>query len=120
MIELGLDTELNEYVKPELVKEFKKLCAMNSTDSYSSGCITSALTTMEELMEHKFKSKWKTKKCTPKEAWDAGMNAVPGHSCMSAAGTATIIAKYSPRGKEFKNWCKKNDIVMVNWNGKKN
>ena len=116
---MGLDTELDEYIKPELVKEFKKFAAMNSTDFYSSGCVTSALLIMEELMEHKFHSKWKTKKCTPKEAWDAGMHAVPGHSGMSAAMVAVTVAKYSPRGKEFENWCKKNDVVMVNWNGKK-
>jgi len=38
---------------------------------------------------------------------------------MSAAMTASMIAKFSIRGKEFKEWCIESDAVMVDWKVKK-
>ena len=103
------------YVKPELIKEFEKMCESNSKDFYSSGCVTTAHIVMNDLMAHTYKGVWKHKKIGPKDAWQGAMNSHPGHSGMSAAITATIIAKYSPRGEEFKKWCIKTDAVMVDW-----
>ena len=46
------------------------------------------------------------------------MNQTDYHSGMSASMAATMVARYSPRGGEFVKWCKKDDVVMVNWNSK--
>ena len=111
--------DYQKYVKKELWKEFEKQCKKNSLDFYSCGCILTAHLVMEDLVGHKLKGICKEKKVTPKEAWESAMSQTDYHSGFSAAITATIIAKYSPRGDEFKNWCKKDDIVMVNWDKKK-
>ena len=109
--------ELKEYVKPNLVKKFEKFCEKNSKDFYSCGCILTAHIVMKALMRHKDKEigLFKPIKLTPKESWEKGMRVCPEHSGASAAVTATIIARYSPRGEEFKKWCIKDDVVMVNW-----
>ena len=91
------------------------MCAINSKHFYSSGCVTTAHIVMSELMQHTFKAPFKQKKITPNEAWADGMKQNSGHSGMSAALTALIIAEYSPRGGEFKEWCMKNNVVWVDW-----
>jgi len=103
-----------DYIKKELFRDFVKTCNANSKDFYGSGCISTAHCVMESLMAHTYKDVWKEPKVTPKEAWDKAME-TSGHSGMSAAITATIIARFSPRGEEFKKWCIKDDVVMVNW-----
>ncbi len=108
-----------EYVKPELIKEFEKHCKANSLDFYSNGCILTAHMVMEKLMQHKSNSICKRDKVTPKEAWEDTMKQTDYHSGMSAAFTATVIAKYSLRGEEFKKWCVESDAVMVDWSVKK-
>ena len=106
--------DYKKYVKKELWKQFEKQCKVNSLDFYSSGIVTSTHIVMENLMAHTFKGVWKKKKVSVKEAWEEGIKN-HGHSGMSAAITATIIAKYSPRGEEFKKWCIKDNVVMVDW-----
>jgi hypothetical protein len=103
------------YVKKNLWKEFVKNCQQNCLDFYGCGCVLTAHLVMEDLMQHTYTDVWKKKKCTPKEAWESAFSQFNGHSGMSAAITATVIARYSPRGKEFAKWCEKNNIVMVNW-----
>lgn len=112
---MQMRADFKSYVKPSLYKEFEKLCEANSKDFYSSGCITTAHIVMSDLMGHTFEGAFREKKVTPKEAWENGMEQCAGHSGMSAVMTATIIAKYSPRGDEFKNWCIKDNVVMVDW-----
>ena len=107
--------DYKKYVKKKLWREFKKMCKNNSLDFYSSGCVLTAHLVMQDLMAHTFKGVWKMKKITPKEAWESAMKQTDYHSGMSAAVTATIIERYSPRGEEFKKWCIKDDVVMVNW-----
>ncbi len=108
-----------DYVKKELWKDFVKMCKKNCLDFYSGGCTLTAHLVMEELMHHTYKSVWKDEKVSPKEAWENAMSQTNYHSEMSAAMAATIIARYSPRGEEFAKWCKKDDVVMVNWDKKK-
>ena len=103
------------YVKPELLVDFKESCHVNSTDFYSSGCVTTAHIVMKDLMQHELEGIWKGDKLTPKECWENGMRGNPGHSGASAAMTAIMIAKFSPRGEEFKKWCIKDDVVWVKW-----
>jgi hypothetical protein len=97
-------SDCKNYVKLDLLADFKKMCEINSKDFYSCGCVQSAHLCMIQLV----------KGDTPKEAWEHCMKDA-GHSGMSAAITATIIAKYSLRGDEFKKWCIKDDVVMVDW-----
>jgi hypothetical protein len=97
--------EYRKYVKKKLWKQFEKDCKINSMDFYGSGVITTAHIVMKALHEGD----------SPKQAWASGMEQSPGHSGMSAAMVAVVVAKYSPRGGEFKKWCKKTDQVMVNW-----
>lgn len=110
--------DYKKYVKKELWKDFEKHCKINSLDFYSCGCILSAHLVMQNLSYPQKDDIVKHKKMSCKESWEAGIKEV-GHSGMSAAATAIIIARYSPRGNEFKKWCEKNDIVMVNWKGSK-
>ena len=107
------------YVKKGKWKKFTEVCEKNSLDFYSCGCILTAHLVMEKLMEHKERGPLKSKKSTPKEAWEYAMKQTPYHSGMSAAMTAIIIVEYSPRGEEFKEWCIKDDVVVVNWKGDK-
>ncbi len=100
--------DYKKYVKKGLWTKFSKFCEMNSKDFYSSGIMTTAHMVMEYLAEGN----------SPKESWKRGMENNPGHSGMSAAATAVTIANYSIKGDEFKEWCKKEDIVMVNWGDK--
>lgn len=58
-------------------------------------------------------------KVSPKEAWENAMKQGDYHSGMSAAMTASMIAKFSIRGEEFKEWCIESDAVMVDWKVKK-
>jgi hypothetical protein len=109
------DPTYKDYIKKELEKEFKEICHKNSLDFYSCGCLLTAHLVMNDLMAHTYEGVWKQDKCTPKEAWENAFKQFDGHSGMSAAMTATIIAKYSPRGEEFKAWCKKDEVVMVKW-----
>ena len=116
------EKEYKKYVKKELWTKFKKHCELNSLDFYSSGCILTAHLVMEYLMQHEpygEVGEIRADKVTPKEAWERAIEQTSYHSGMSAAMTATIIAKYSPRGDEFKKWCIKDDVVMVNWGNKK-
>lgn len=106
--------DYQRYVKKGLWKDFEKMCKINSTDFYSSGCVTSTHIILEKLSYLQKDDILKRKKMSCKEAWELGIKNY-GHSGMSAAITATIVYKYSPRGEEFKKWCKKNDIVMVDW-----
>lgn len=64
---------------------------------------------MEDLMRHKSKDDMMTKedKCSPKEAWDSAMEQTDYHSGASAGMTASIISRFSPRGKEFQEWWNK-------------
>lgn len=104
-----------DYVKPELIKKFERVCKLNSTDSYSSGIMTTAHIIMENLMSHTYDKIWKKKKPTPKQSWELGMQQNPHHSGMSASMVAVIVYEFSPRGEEFRKWCMKDDVVMVNW-----
>ena len=113
-----MEKSYKDYVKPELIKKFEKLCEINSKDFYSCGTILTAHLVMEALMQHTFKGIWKKDKATSKEAWEDALKQTDYHSGMSAAITATMIAKFSPRGEEFKNWCIKDDVVMVGWEKK--
>ena len=99
-------TEYKKYVKKEYHKEFIKICEKNSHDFYSCGCILTAHLVLQNLMEDN---------TTPKQAWNNAMEQTPYHSGMSASMVAIMVAKYSPRGDEFKKWCKKDDVVMVDW-----
>jgi hypothetical protein len=114
-----MNEDYKKYVVPKLHKDFIKMCKINSTDFYGSGIVTTAHLIMEDLMSHipdiDDKHSLVEKKCSIKEAWENGMEQMPIHSGMSAAITATIIAKYSPRGEEFKKWCIKNNVVDVKW-----
>ena len=96
-----------QYVEESKWLEFEKVCEMNSMDFYGCGCILTAHLVMEKLMAHIGESVLKEKKCTPKEAWEEAMVSDPGHSGASAAMTANLISTYSPRGKEFKKFWKK-------------
>ncbi len=109
-----MDITYKQYVKKDLWKDFVKMCRINSRDFYSAGCVTTAHLVMKDLMKHTYKGVWKERKVIPKVAWNDAMRQ-SSHSGMSAAITATIIAKFSPRGKEFRDWCIKEDIVMVDW-----
>ncbi len=106
------------YVKKGLWNDFVKMCHNNSLEFYGCSCVLTAHLVMQDLMQHTYKGIWKEPECTPKEAWKSAFKQFGGHSGMSAAMTATIIAKYSPRGKEFVDWCKKDEVVMVNWKAK--
>lgn len=103
------------YVKKNLIKQFEKQCKKNCLDFYSCGCILTAHLVMKDLMQHKEKDPICKKKINPKEAWEHSMKETPYHSGMSAAMTAVMIAKYSLRGDEFREWCIKDDVVMVKW-----
>jgi hypothetical protein len=108
-----------KYVKKGLENKFAEMCKMNSLDFYSCGCVLTAHLVMEKLMQHAEKGVFHYEKVNPKEAWEHAMRQTPYHSGMSAAMTATIIARYSPRGEEFKEWCIKDEVVMVNWGDSK-
>ena len=108
-----------DYVKEYSIKDFEKACKTNCLNFYSTGMILTTHLVLQDLMQHTYKGVWKEKKCTPKEAWESAFQQFNGHSGMSAAITATIIAQYSPRGEEFKKWCIKDNVVMVNWKGEK-
>ena len=97
-------------------KEYEKYCEINSKDFYSSGIIASAHLIMEKLSYPQKGDILKHKKMSCKEAWECGIKG-PGHSGMSAAAVAITIFNFSPRGEEFRKWCKKEDIVMVDWDG---
>jgi hypothetical protein len=113
------DVTYKHYVKKELWNEFVKTCHKNSLDFYSCGCLITAHLVMQDLMAHTYEDPWKEDKCTPQEAWESAMTQCGnGHSGMSAAMTACMIARYSPRGREFACWCNKNKIVDVNWKKK--
>jgi hypothetical protein len=103
------------YVKKGMWKAFEKVCKSNSLNFYGCGILLTVHLVMEDLMGHTYCGVWKMDKCTPKEAWEDAFEQFDGHSGMSAAIAATIIAKFSPRGEEFAAWCKKNNIVDVNW-----
>ena len=103
------------YVKPKLIKDFVKYCKKCCLDFYSCGCILTAHLVMEKLMSHTFKGAFRTKKFTPEQAWREGFSSTDYHSGMSAAMTATMIARYSIRGDEFKRWAKKSGEFMVKW-----
>jgi hypothetical protein len=107
--------DYKKYVKPSLHKEFVKLCRMNCLDFYGSGIITTAHLVMEDLMEHINDHDYRKKKCSPKEAWENAMEQIPIHSGYSASVVAVIVARFSQRGKEFKDWCKRKKVVDVNW-----
>ena len=95
-----------DYIKKGLEKQFKEQCNKNK-DAYGKSVIDTAKVIMERLMD---------KMATPKSAWYYGLKQFPHtHSIMSAAYVAITIAQYSPRGDEFKRWCKKDDVVNVNW-----
>ena len=93
--------EYKNYVKKELLSEFKKHCETNSLDFYSCGCVLTAHLVMEDLMRHETKGDAKQDKVTPKEAWASGMEQTDYHSGFSAGCTAQIIIRFSPRGEEF-------------------
>lgn len=109
------DPDYKDYVKPELIKDFEKSCKINSLDFYGCGCVLTAHIVMKRLMAHTFDKTWKERKCNPKTAWFEAMAVMSDHSGASAAMTAIMIARYSPRGEEFKRWCKKHDVVGVKW-----
>ena len=92
-------------IKKGLVNQFQKQCDKNK-DSYGKSVMDTAKFIMDRLVD---------KKITPKRAWNMGMKKFPVHSGMSAAYVAVMIFQYSPRGEEFKKWCKDNNIVEVNW-----
>lgn len=100
-------SEYKQYVKKGLWNEFKKHCEKNSLDFYSCSCILTAHLVMEDLMCHNIKGELKQDKQTPKEAWKSAMEQTSYHSGFSASCTAQIIIHFSPRGKEFKKWWKK-------------
>ena len=104
-----------DYVIEEKQKDFIKECETNSTDFYSCGCVFTSHLVLRSLMQHTYDSIWKRPKITPKKAWIKAMEETNYHSGASAAMTAIMIAKYSPRGNEFKDWCIKNEVVMVDW-----
>jgi hypothetical protein len=97
-----------EYIKKGMNKVMQSWIDKNK-DSYGKSVVDTAIFIMKMLMN---------KKLTPKEAWDMGHKEYPVHSIMSASCCALIIANLSPRGNEFKKWCIKDDVVMVNWKGK--
>lgn len=101
-----------DYVIKEKQKEFIEHCKDDSTDFYSCGIILTAHLVMGHLMEYLDE--------TPKEAWNKSMAQTPYHSGYSAAATAVVVAKYSLRGDEFKEWCIKDKVVMVEWGEKEN
>ncbi len=109
--------DYEKYVKKELWKKFEQMCKKNCLNFYSCSCVFSAHLVMEKLSYPQKKDVIKHKKMSCKEAWEEGISG-HGHSGMSAAITATVIAKYSPRGDEFKKWCIKDNIVMVDWEEK--
>ena len=109
------EKEYEKYVEKKLYKEFEKMCKINSLDFYSCGCILTAHLVLDYLMRHIDTGGVMEEKATPKEAWDDAMKQTDYHSGYSAAFTASIIARYSPRGEEFKKWCIKDNVVMVNW-----
>jgi hypothetical protein len=104
-----------DYVKKGKWKTFVDTCHKNSIDFYGCGTVLTAHLVMRNLMKHKFKGVWREPKQTPKEAWELAFKETPFHSGMSAACVAVMVARYSPRGDEFKEWCKLNDVVMVAW-----
>lgn len=104
-----------DYVIKEKLEDFKKMCKKNCLDFYSCGCILTAHLVLEELMQHTYPCVWRGQKTTPKDAWESAMRQTNYHSGASAAITATIVARYSPRGNEFREWCKKEKSVMVKW-----
>ena len=110
------ETTYKDYVKKEMIEKFEKHCKVNCLDFYSCGCVLTAHLVLKDLMRHTFEGPIKEDKCSPKEAWDNAMEETPYHSGYSAGTTAIIVAVYSPRGDEFKEWCKKENIVMVKWN----
>jgi len=110
------EKEYKKYVKREVWNDFEKFCKINSTDGYSKSVLTSAKQIMKKLMQHEGNGS-KLKKLTPKKAWEEGLG--DEHSAMSASITAVTVAQFSPRGEEFKRWCIKKDIVMVDWGEKK-
>ena len=103
------------YVTPKLQEQFVRDCFENCLDFYSCGCILTAHLVLQTLMQHTYKGVWKQKKVTPKEAWEDAMRETNYHSGASASMTAIMIARYSPRGDEFREWCKKDNPVMVKW-----
>lgn len=109
------DVTYKDYVKEELWKDFVKQCKSNCLDFYSCGVVLSAHIVLEHLMKHTYKGVWKGDKETPKETWEGAMEQTDFHSGASASMVAIMVARYSPRGEEFKKWCKKDDIVMVKW-----
>ena len=107
------EKEYKDYVKKELWKEFRSYCKKNSLDFYSCGVVLTAHLTMKYLTQHlhPFKVKrqivMKYDKETPKEAWESAMKQTDYHSGFSAGCVARTIERYSPRGKEFFKWFKK-------------
>lgn len=105
----------HDYVKKDMLDKFVQECKCNSLDFYSCGCILTAHLVLQALMGHTFKGFWNQKRVTPKQAWESAIKETPYHSGASAAASAIIVARYSPRGEEFKQWCKKSQVVWVKW-----
>jgi len=98
-----------DYVKKGLWSEFKRMCEKNSLDFYGCGCVLTAHLVLKNLMGHTFKGTWKQIKVSPKDAWNSAMEQTDYHSGASVGMTVSIIFYFSPRGKEFKKWWKKNE-----------
>jgi len=97
-------SDWKHYVKQGLHTEFYGQCVMNCMDFYSCGCILTAHLVMMDLARHLAKDAVSKKKVSPKEAWDSGMKQTPYHSGASAGMTASMVARYSIRGDEFREW----------------
>ena len=95
-----------EYAKKSEQKWMGEMIKKNN-DNYGKSVIDTAIYAMKLMMN---------KKLSVKKCWHMAFKKFPNtHSIMSAATTATIVARVSPRGKEFEKWCIKTDAVMVNW-----
>ncbi len=94
---------MNIVKKEELVNW--KIAVNKNKDSYGASVMDTAYYIMKEL----------SKGATPKEAHDKGFKDDNTHSGMSAAYVAVTVARYSPRGEEWKSWARNGDKFMVDW-----
>lgn len=93
-----------DHILPHRIIDRKKQIDINE-DPYGKSVVDTADFIMKRLM----------KGDSPSDAWDKGMKEFPVHSGASASYVAVSVVNFCSRGREFRDWCIKNDVVMVKW-----
>jgi len=88
---MGLEYDYEKHVKKGKWAAFVRFCRVNSTDSYSVGCIRAVHDMLEDLSEGT--------KCGDVHGW--AMKNAPGHGGASFGCCPNAIKCFSPRGAGF-------------------